>query len=115
MEQFKQLRSASSYKLIAFDDAQVVPGIVNDTYFLVVSGEAPCLNMEVALVPLIYIDCPDYWGIEVTGTVKGGICLTAMKPYHVTIPLAGVTGRKGIEVMGGNRTQQIDVLGGNCS
>ena len=110
-----QLRSASSSKLIAFDQAQVVPGIINDTYFLTVTGEAPCLNMEVALVPMIYIDCPEYWAIEVTGTLKGGICLTAIKPYQVTIPLAGITGSKGVEVVGGNRTEKIDVPGGNCS
>lgn len=109
---FETLKSASSSKLIAFDNAKVIPGFINDTYFLHVTGQAPCLNMVVQLVPLIYIDCPDYWGIEVVGSLSGGICLTAMKPYDIAIPLAGVTGRKGIEVIGGNTTKQFNVAGG---
>lgn len=109
-----ELKAASGAKLIAFEEAEVVPGFVNDTYFLVVRGEAPCLNMEVRLVPLIYIDCPDFWQIEVTGTLPGGFCLTAMKPYVVSLPLAGITGREGIELVGANGSKRFSVLGG-CS
>ena len=50
---FAELKSASSSKVIAFDDAKVIPGFINDTYFLHVTGQAPCLNMVVQLVPLI--------------------------------------------------------------
>ena len=106
------LQSAASLKLIAFESADVVPGIAPDSYFLIVTGEAPCLNMHVELAPMIYIECPDYWGIEVTGALKGGFCLEAVKPFHVVIPLTGITGRKGIEVIGGNRRQTFDVAGG---
>ena len=107
-----ELQTASSSKLIAFDEAKVIPGFITDTYFLQVRGEAPCLNMEVRLVPRIYIDCPDYWEIEVTGALNGGFCLTAMKPYVLAIPLAGVIGRRGIEVVGGNRSERFEVEGG---
>ena len=106
------LKSASSSALIAYDEAQVVPGIINDTFFLSVSGTAPCLNMEVQLRPRIYIHCPDYWAIEVTGTLSGGFCLEATKPYVIAIPLAGVIGRKGIELVGGNKSQTFDLEGG---
>ncbi len=106
--------TAQSSRIIAFDKAEVVPGFVNGTFFLIVSGEAPCVNMTVQLQPLIYIDCPDFWGIEVVGTLPGGFCLTAMKPYSVSIPLSGITGAKGIEVIGGNKTETIKVSGG-CS
>jgi len=108
------LPSASSVKLISFDSADVRPGFVNDSFFLIVRGEAPCLNMEVQLVPRIYLDCPEYWGIEVVGTLPGGICLTAMKPYVLTISLTGVTGSVGIEVIGSNKKEKFDVPGG-CS
>jgi hypothetical protein len=107
-------KSASSSRIIDYDGAEVVPGIVPDTWFLVIRGEAPCLNMEVSLAPLIYVTCPEYWGIEVVGTLAGGFCLDAIKPYVVTIPLSGITGSRGIEVIGTNRSETFDVSGG-CS
>src|SRR5262249_2551208 len=38
-------------RLIAFDRAQVVPGFIPKTFFLIVSGEKPWASMEVELVP----------------------------------------------------------------
>ena len=81
---------------------------------LVVTGEAPCLNMTVQLQPLIYIRCPEYWGIEVVGTLPGAFCLTAVKPFKVTLKLTGTIGSKGIEVIGANKTEQFPLAGG-CS
>jgi hypothetical protein len=105
-------RPASSSRIIAYETAQVVPGIINDTFFLIVSGGAPCFNMDVALSPLIYVTCPEHWGIEVVGTLKGGFCLTAVKPFSVAIPLAGIIGSKGIEVIGSNKSESFDLPGG---
>lgn len=104
--------AAQSSRLINFDKAEVVPGIVSGTWILVVSGEAPCLNMEVSLVPLIYIQCPEYWGIEVVGSLPYGFCLPATKPYVVTLQLTGVTGYVGIEVIGANKSEKFKVAGG---
>lgn len=105
---------ASTAQLIPFDKAEVRPGIVNDTFFLSVSGNAPCSNMEVRLDPHVYIDCPEYWEIEVTGELNGARCMQAITPYNLTIPLAGMTGRMGIELIGENKTERINVSGG-CS
>lgn len=107
-------KPASGGRVIAFEDAQVVPGIVKDTFFLSVSGQAPCLNMMVSLVPLVYVRCPEFWEIEVVGTLPSGFCLTAVRPYVVTIPLMGITGSQGIEVVGSNDRRRFEVLGG-CS
>lgn len=104
--------AAQSSRLINFDKAEVRPGFVPNTWILIVSGEAPCLNMDVSLVPLIYIRCPEYWGIEVVGTLPQGFCLTAVKPYTVSLPLTGVTGSKGIEVIGANKSEKFEVSGG---
>lgn len=104
--------AAQSSRLINFEKAEVRPGFVSGTWILIVSGEAPCLNMDVSLIPLIYIRCPEFWGIEVVGTLPQGFCLTAMKPYLVTLPLTGITGSQGIEVIGANRSEQIKVSGG---
>jgi len=104
--------AAQSSRLINFEKAEVRPGFVSGTFILIVSGEAPCLNMQVSLVPLIYVRCPEYWGIEVVGTLPDGFCLTAMKPYTVTLQLTGITGSDGIEVIGANKSQKIKVTGG---
>lgn len=100
------LPQAASTRLIPFTKCKVVPGFVPGTYFVIVEGTKPCLNMEVTLVPLIYIKRPEYWGIEVIGTLPSGICLPATAKYHVFLPLQGVTGTKGIEVIGSNKKKK---------
>ncbi|HYY96580.1 MAG TPA: hypothetical protein VE713_18895, partial [Pyrinomonadaceae bacterium] len=87
--------------------ARVVAG-TKPGYFLVVSGTKPYLNMEVHLSPLIYIRRPEYWGIEVIGTLPG-IGLPATAPYHVFISLEGITGTKGVEVIGASKRKKINV------
>lgn len=106
---FIALPTTQSSRLIDFRDAEVRPGFVDETWFLIVSGVAPCSNMTVSLVPLVYIQQPDYWGIEVIGTLPGGICQTALKPYMVTLDISHTLGKLGIEVIGARRTEKIDV------
>ncbi len=103
----------TSCRLIDFEDARVDPGIIPDTWFLTVRGIKPCLNMEVSLAPLVYAKCPDYWGIEVIGCLRDGICLPALGRYEVTIPLHTI-GSSGIEVIGASKKEKIKVMGG-CS
>jgi hypothetical protein len=100
----------SSVRLISFTKARIVPGIVNGTWILIVSGNKPCFNMTVRLSPLIYVRRPEFWGIEVVGSVPG-FCLPAIAPYTVSLPLAGITGTKGVEVIGSNKRQKIIVPG----
>jgi hypothetical protein len=108
-ESFLKAPASEAVRLIPFEEAKVVPGFIPETWILIVSGTKPCLNMEVKLIPRIYIKRPDYWGIEVTGVLSGGICLTATAPYTASLPLDGVIGTKGIEVIGSNRQEKIDV------
>jgi len=105
---FTTAPAAESVRLITFKQAKVVTGIVPETYILVVSGTKPYLNMTVELSPLIYIRRPEYWGIEVVGSLSG-IGLPATAPYSVAIPLDGITGTKGIEVIGANKKLKIAV------
>ena len=65
--------------------------------------------MRVRLEPLVYVQQPEYWGIEVVGCLTGGICLTAVRPFTESIPLAGITGTKGIEVVGATCTKKFEV------
>ena len=111
LRDFAAADAAQSVRRIHFDTADVV-GNFPGGHILVVTGQAPCINMEVRLSPLIYIDCPEYWGIEVVGSLPGGFCLPTVRPYALAIPLRGVTGYRGIEVLGARRSERIDVPGG---
>ena len=107
LNEFEALPQPSSYRLINFDKAEVRPGIVSGTYILIVRGMKPYLNMEVNLVPLVYIRQPEYWGIEVTGCLPGGIGLPATEPYTAILSLTGTIGTKGIEVIGASCSEKI--------
>ncbi|MGW6917910.1 hypothetical protein ACWGB8_29445 [Kitasatospora sp. NPDC054939] len=108
VENFADLPAPKSMRIIDFDEARVVPGIVPGTFILVVSGEMPYVNMTVRLSPLVYVERPEYWGIEVVGSLPG-IGLPTTAPYTVSLPLDGILGTRGIEVIGANRTEQIAV------
>ena len=109
LRDFAAAEAAQSVRRIDFNSVEVV-GDLPGGDVLIVCGEAPCLNMEVRLSPLI-ITCPDYWGIGVLGSLPGSICLTAMKPFKLAVRLDGMIGYKGIEVLGANRSEKIDVAG----
>lgn len=96
-------------QLIEFERAEVIsPMIYPPQPRLVVTGRKPWANMEVTLRPLVYIRQPEYWGIEVVGTMPP-IGQPAIVPYAVELDLAGTTGTAGIEVIGANGTEKIDV------
>ncbi|MEU7857270.1 hypothetical protein [Nonomuraea sp. NPDC049141] len=107
-EDFAQLPQAASVRLIDFEEARVVPGIVPKTFILIVSGTKPYLNMKVSLSPLVYIQQPEYWGIEVIGSMNG-IGLPATAPYTVSLPLDGILGTRGIEVIGATNRKTFNV------
>lgn len=108
-EDFSKAPPSQSVKIIDFDEAKVVSGIVPNSYILIVSGTKPYVNMTVELSPLVYVRQPEYWGIEVVGSLPG-IGLPATAPYTVSLPLDGILGTKGIEVIGANKQAKIDVF-----
>jgi hypothetical protein len=108
-ESFLKAPASESVRLIDFDEAKVVPGFIPQTWILIVTGTKPCVNMNVRLQPRIYVRRPEYWGIEVTGVLPGGICVTQVAPYSESLPLDGLLGTNGIEVIGANKQEQIDV------
>lgn len=109
LQTFQALPGATSFRLIDFDQADIITlRTYPPQYILRVSGTKPYANMEVALVPVTYIQQPEYWRIEVVGSLPG-IGLPALAPYSVSLPLAGFIGTRGIEVAGATRTQQFDI------
>ena len=88
---------------------QVRPGIINNTFVLIVSDAKPYLNMKVSLAPRTYIRQPDYWEIEVIGCLSG-IGLPAISTYHDFLWLDHIRGLKGIEVLWAHgEKERIDV------
>lgn len=92
--------------LIDFNDASLVPGIIPKTWFLIVAGEKPYINMQVKLCPYIYVRQPDWWGIEVVGCLPE-IGLPTTAPYSTSLNVNNLFGKFGIEVIGANKTQKI--------
>ena len=87
----------------------VIPGIVNNTYILLVKGKKPYSNMKVVLSPLTYVVQPAYWGVEVLACVSG-ILLPEISEYDEDLALDGIRGKKGIEVIfSGGETVKLEV------
>lgn len=100
----------SALRVIAFDEARILalramPG----RYALAVSGTKPFVNMHVDLVPVVYVRQPDFWEIEVVGSLPG-IGLPPSAPYTVSMPLGATMGRCGIEVVGANQRKRFDLF-----
>ena len=74
------------------------------------SGTKPFANMSVQLVPLVYVRQPEYWEIEVVGSLPE-IVLPATQPYEVSLAITSFLGTRGVEVVGANRRQRFDIEG----
>ena len=108
LKAFEALPHSSTCRLIDFDRADVVPGFVSRTFFLIVAGTKPWLTMKVALHPLIHIQRPEYWGIELVACQEG-IGLPQSAPYHAALDITHLLGAKGIEVIGASHRKQFNV------
>jgi hypothetical protein len=104
------LPPAQSCRLIDFERADVVSLMIYPPPppTLVVAGRKPWANMTVSLNPLRYVKQPEYWGIEVVGCMPP-IGQPAIIPYVVELVLAGITGTRGIEVIGATHTEKIEL------
>ncbi len=107
---YRALPLATSFRLLDFDTAAIITlRSFPPQFVLRVSGTKPYANMDVELVPLVYVQQPEYWEIEVVGSLRG-IGLPALTPYAVSLPLAGVIGTRGIEVVGASRRERFDLV-----
>jgi hypothetical protein len=108
MDKFKELPTSESCRLIDFEKVDIIPGFVNGTWILIVSGTKPYSNMKVALFPRVYVRQPEYWGIEVVGCLYG-VGLPSTEKYSFALPLDGITGTEGIEVIGANQHEKREI------
>ena len=88
---------------------QVPSTATSPRYRLTVTGTKPSISQSVSLVPVTYIQQPEYWLIEVVACDPPEAGLPATGPYTATLDLTGVLGTKGIEVYGATRSERIDV------
>ena len=103
-----QLEGHRKTSLVDFDHAEVVKEPISGRLFVVVSGNKPYANMTVSLEPRVYTRKPEYWGIDVTGTLPD-IGLPQVAPYVTTLPIMEIIGTKGIEVIGSHDSFRIEV------
>jgi hypothetical protein len=114
VQELQELPTPASTRLIDFTEVEILTlKSFPPQYVLVVSGTKPYLNVDVSLVPLTYIRRPEYWGIEVIGSVSG-IGIPAQAQYTVCLQLnqlgaTGFIGTCGIEVIGASRSERHDV------
>lgn len=99
---------------IAFDSAEVRAGpTLGDGLFLVVSGPVPDRPVQIKLRPVLSDLAPEYRRIEIVSETqpldrfdrdKRG------KKYERSMPLSGLSGTKGIELVGSNGTRKFDLI-----
>lgn len=106
---FESLPSPSSCRVLDFESAEVLTDTPLGYWALFVHGEKPYEAMWVTLQPLYYIQQPEYWGIEVVGCLPSGPVTDLTGKYVAILPLPGVMGTKGIEVIGAHGSKKIDL------
>jgi hypothetical protein len=98
-------------QVIDFDSADVLYDSILGYPAVIVHGTKPYQAMTEALWPLIYIRQPEYWGYEVVGCLPDDAAVPeVLGPYVLILPLTDAAlGTKGIEIIGANKTQKIDI------
>lgn len=103
------LSSVPQGRIIGFDGAELKRSPMQNGWFLSVSGVAPEAGKVARLAPRLYQERPDYWGIEVVAIRLDAGGDDGPCSGKLSIPLEGITGLKGIAVIGANRVITLDV------
>lgn len=108
------LTSVPNGRIIDFEIAELRRVPFQDSLYLWVKGTMPATGFEAKLAPRVYHDRPDYWGIEVAvvsvSSAANEACTEAVSlNFERSVPLAGITGNRGISVIGANQIQRIEI------
>ena len=110
------LSSVPNGRIIDFDVAELRKLPFQDSLYLWVRGTLPESGYEARLAPRVYQYRPDYWGIEVAVVTQRkaandvGIGEVSLE-FERSVPLTGITGVKGIAVIGANQVKRIEISG----
>jgi hypothetical protein len=116
------LSSAPNGQIAEFDVAELRKVPFQESLYLWVRGRLPSGNIGVTLAPRVYHDRPDYWGIEVAivntpdaandaGGIKNAEPGFESLVFERSVPLDGITGSRGITVIGANQIKRIEISG----
>ena len=115
------LSSVPNGQIVDFEIAELLKVPFQDSLYLWVRGKLPAGTVEAKLAPRVYHDRPDYWGIEVAVVSvpddANGRGADTAEPgleslvFERSIPLAGITGSRGITVIGANQIKRIEITG----
>ena len=108
-------------QIIDFEKAELRRMPFQDSLYLWVKGRLPAYGYDARLAPRIYKNGrPDYWVIEVAAFSSltaandvGGASSHSEESlsFERSVPLTGITGTRGVTVIGANHTQRIDIDG----
>jgi hypothetical protein len=115
------LSSVPNGRIVDFEIAELKTLSFQESLYLWVSGTMPAGHFEVILAPRIYHDRPEYWGIEVTIVAApalandlrdiGPAAVAELTVFERSVPLTGITGSRGIAVIGANKVKRIEIAG----
>lgn len=110
------LSSVPNGQIIDFDDAELRKVPFQDSLHLWVRGRLPKGGMEPKLAPRLYnSEKPEYWGIEVAVVMPRNPANDTGDDeslvFERSVPLTGITGTRGITVIGANRVKRIEISG----
>jgi hypothetical protein len=106
-------------RIIEFEKAELRRVPFQDSLYLWVRGRLPASGFDARLAPRIYSDGrPEYWGIEVAAIASVTPANDAEDAgdslvFERSVPLTGITGTRGVTVIGANQVQRIDIDGGS--
>jgi hypothetical protein len=103
-------------RIIDFEKAELRRMPFQDSLYLWVRGRLPAHGFDARLSPRIYQGRPDYWGIEVAAFAQNVGADSAVvnsdgMMFERSVPLTGITGTRGVTVIGANQQQRIDIDG----
>ncbi len=110
------LSSVPNGRIIDFDVAELRTLPFQDSLYLWVRGTLPEPGYEAKLAPRVYQYRPDYWGIEVAVVTQQKAANDAdigevSLEFERSVPLTGITGVRGIAVIGASQVKKIEISG----
>ncbi|QTD57026.1 hypothetical protein [Parasphingorhabdus cellanae] len=104
-----------------FDTAELRAGpTLGQGLYLIVSGPAPKQGANIRLLPVLGDTLPEYQQIEIAWEARAAndhdvqVDMTrsgGAERYEKSMPLSGLSGTKGIELVGANGTKKFNLTG----
>jgi hypothetical protein len=115
------LSSVPNGRIIDFERAELRKLPFQDSLYLWVRGTLPGIGFEARLAPRLYHNRPDYWAIEVA-VIQAPLAANPVPAndagsaeealvFERSVPLTGITGVRGITVIGANQVKRIEIVG----